>query len=112
MIYFPFYGLFPKVCICDRICSLVNPAIDIAIAGQCEAHIPHPLHEAEIVSAFFLLPTFIILIAEYGHRLSQILHPIQASISTDDTIGSTATNPLLNGTQAPDPAQELELFPH
>jgi hypothetical protein len=38
--------------------------MDIEKEGQWAAHIPHPLHEAEIVSAFFFLATLIILIAE------------------------------------------------
>jgi len=65
--------------------------MDIDKEGQWDAHIPHPLHEAEIVSAFFFLPTFIILMAEYGQRLSQIPHPMQVSVSTEETIGSTVT---------------------
>ena len=65
--------------------------------GQWAAHIPHPLHEAEIVSAFFLLPTLIILMAAYGQRVSQMPHPIQVPTSTKETIGSTVTWPIARG---------------
>ena len=38
--------------ICASICSLVKRPIVMVLFGQWEAHSPHPLQEAEIVSAF------------------------------------------------------------
>jgi hypothetical protein len=65
--------------------------MDMDKEGQRAAHIPHPLQEADIVSAFFFLPTFVIFMAEYGQSPTQIPHPIQVAVSTDDTMGSTIT---------------------
>jgi hypothetical protein len=45
------------------ICSLLKPPMEIAMVGQWDAHMPHPLHDAEMVSAFFFFPTLTVLIA-------------------------------------------------
>ncbi len=48
-------SISPKAFICELICSLVNPPMEMAKVGQWDAQIPHALHEATRVSAFFLL---------------------------------------------------------